>query len=253
LSAIRFSSATGLVLLLSFVAGCTALPPHEPGVEPAGIPSPVTPAAPPPSPPTADSATQSGCELERSTIVSRHGATFEVTAQIRNRTARPIDLELPDRCPLGPASFRGLTNDYDYCDACARGACVPPRANLHAALAPGETSQLQVIEIDPSKSQCNAALEPGKYTLDFDIASSLRQCAGALGHLELTRPRDTPGEAPPKPAAQPPKPTVRCKPGPACGLACPSGRYAHDANGCSVCGCEPDPFSTRPSAVSVPP
>lgn len=53
-------------------------------------------------------------------------------------------------------------------------------------------------------------------------------------------------DAEPKPATKPPTKTPpkpaerRCPPQPACGIACPNGNYAHDENGCSLCGCGPD-------------
>lgn len=43
-----------------------------------------------------------------------------------------------------------------------------------------------------------------------------------------------PTKAPLKPPAQ------RCPRQPACGIACPSGNYAHDEHGCSLCACGPD-------------
>ena len=180
------------------------------------------------------------CELETTAVVRRTGATFHVSAMMRNLTKVKLELTLPDRCPSGPANFSGLRDGYDYYAACASGACATPRPELRYTLAPGQAVEITSLEIDPKQTSCNAVLTAGHYSLGFSVQTVRRVCGGKPGEFEVVE-----AKAKPLPPA---KPRAPCPRGPACGIACPGGRFAHDANGCSVCGCEPDPMApTKPS------
>ena len=175
------------------------------------------------------------CELESTALVTHSGSVFKVRALLRNLTKAQLELDTLDQCPRGPANFGGLPEGYDYYRSCAAGACLPHPA-LHFSLAPGQSVQVAAIEIDPQQTSCNAPLAPGHYTLGFNVQAKQRVCGGKQGAIDVP-------EVAAKATLKPLKPKSPCPRGPACGIACPSGRYAHDANGCSVCGCEPDPFT----------
>ncbi len=186
------------------------------------------------------------CVLESTAKVTRRGALFHVSAMLRNLTNEQLELELPDRCPQGAAQFSGLPAGFDYYGSCVAGACAEPRSNVHLSLAPGQALELAAIDIDPKQTSCNAPLPPGQYQLGFGIATNLRVCGGNPGKIEISA-------RPSKPvSATPAKPKGPCQPWPACAIACPGGRYAHDENGCAICGCEPEPFAPARTAPRTP-
>lgn len=156
-------------------------------------------------------------------------------ALLRNLTKARLEIDTPDQCPRGPANFGGLPEGFDYYMSCTAGACLP-RSAQHFSLAPGQSVQVAAIEIDPKQTSCNAPLAPGHYDLGFNLQAKQGVCGGKQGAIDVAAPA---AASTPKPSKSKPP----CPRGPACGIACPSGRYAHDANGCSVCACEPDPFT----------
>jgi len=167
------------------------------------------------------------CELETVTRVERRGGVFDVTASLRNVTKAQLEVDLPDRCPLGPAAFSGLGDEYDYYTACARGACAGARKPIHLTLGAGQTVELTSISIDPKHGNCNRPLAPGRYTLSFGVQTKHRLCGGTTGTLQIGSPPSAPVK---------PKPKRACPPQPACGIACPGG-YREDPEGCSTCAC----------------
>jgi hypothetical protein len=166
------------------------------------------------------------CQLETVTNVARRGAVYLLTARVKNVTKSKLDVSVPDRCPQGPAAFQGLRAGYDYYAACTKGACAGPREPRRFTLAPGESMEIAAVEIEPARSQCDGALEPGSYTMSFSFETPLKLCTGQLPVLEVPSP---------KPAVR--KPSGPCPPQPACGIACPGGAFAVDENGCTQCAC----------------
>jgi hypothetical protein len=73
------------------------------------------------------------------------------------------------------------------------------------------------------------------------LVKLLSDAAVAVEKLRDPPPPATPVAPPPPPKPAPARPVkhATCRPQPACGLACPSGAYAHDENGCSLCACAP--------------
>lgn len=252
----------GGLLLCCFLAACggdarehRATPP-SPSTSAARVPQPVAtpspaaahraeplaPAEPAPSavaaplespePPPAESVPPPGskpppCALESIAKVTRRGALFHVSALLRNLTSEPLEVNLPDPCPRGPAEFSGLPSGYDYYGVCAAGACPAPRPPLHLSFAPGQSREVTSIDIDPKQTSCTPPLPPAQYLLGFSVKTTVAVCSGAPGKIEI--------KAPPPPPA---KPKAQCPPKPACGIFCPGGRFAHDENGCALCRCE---------------
>jgi hypothetical protein len=125
--------------------------------------------------------------------------------------------------------FQGLGESYDYYRSCAKGACAGAREPERFTLLPGQTIELATIEVDPKGASCTAALPPGRHTISFSVPLAGQVCAGAFATVE--------GPAAPKAPPPEPAPRAPCPPMPACGIACPGGEFARDANGCSTCGC----------------
>jgi hypothetical protein len=167
------------------------------------------------------------CELETVTKLVRRGGGFDVTAALRNVTKQKLDVDVPDRCPQGPAVFHGLGDEYDYYTSCTRGACAGPRATNRVSIEPGETVELASIRIDPQHGSCNRPLVPGRYTLSFGVQTKQRLCGGTPATLDVGSPSPAP------------KPKRACPPAPACGIGCPGG-YRDDPDGCSTCACKPE-------------
>ena len=168
----------------------------------------------------------------------RRGKVYEVTARLRNLTKEALVVEMPDRCPQGPAIFHGLRDGYDYYVSCMKGACMGGRPPIRHSIPAGQTIDVESIEINPVDGNCNTPLEPGSYRLSFAFQTPLRLCGGPTATLEV-RP---PATKPPPPA----KPTKPCPPMPTCGIACPGGEFARDADGCSTCGCVKNPLRATP-------
>jgi len=119
------------------------------------------------------------CELELSTKAVRRGRVSEITAFARNKSAKPIRLELPSRCPQGPVVFSGLSPEYDYYRSCAKGACGGPRDPVVFEIKPGEQIELEMVEIDPQGANCTAPLPPGTHSITFAVPFAGKSCFGA--------------------------------------------------------------------------
>jgi hypothetical protein len=170
------------------------------------------------------------CEVEVSTRAVRRGRAYIVTALAKNKSNEPVTLNLPSRCPQGPVVFHGLGEGYDYYGSCAMGACAGPREPERFRLAPGQTVELAAVQIDPGGAGCTVALPEGKHAVTFTVPRAGQVCVGTFASVE-----GPPAPKPKAPAKPPPRAT--CPPMPTCGLACPSGEFARDANGCPTCGC----------------
>jgi hypothetical protein len=245
---VRFRRGAVAVLFLSAFACGATVREGAPPVEPQPVGSTGAPVAPAPeSPPAAPELApieleqrlpgavwpppgyvekHEPCQLETVTNVARRGPAYVLTARVKNVTKGKLDVSVPDRCPQGAAAFQGLRAGYDYYAACTKGACAGPRESRRFTLAPGESVELAAVEINPARSQCDGALEPGSYPMSFSFETPLKLCTGQLPVLEVPSP---------KPAVR--KPSGSCPPQPACGIACPGGALAVDENGCTQCAC----------------
>lgn len=179
------------------------------------------------------------CEVEASTSLVKRGAAYEISAHLRNRTKNSLEIQVPDRCPQGPAVFHGLGENYDYYGACTAGACASPREPVRLSLAPGQSVVVATVRVVPAGEGCNRPLEPGSYLVSFGISTGHLLCGGSAAHFDVAAP-------PQKPRT--PTPVKKCPPPLACGIACPGGNFARDENGCSTCGCANGPSAIEPSA-----
>ena len=214
----------------------TEEPPHE-------VPQREEPPRAPPETvlvPADGGAERAPCQLETSTTIKRRGGAYEVVARLKNLTNETLEVDMPDRCPQGPAIFRGLSDGYDYYRACTKGACMGGRPPIHRSIPVGGSIDVEAIEIDPVNANCNRPLEPGRYTLTFGFETPLVLCTGPSATFEHPARAKPPIEKRKSP----------CAPMPACGLACPGSTFATDANGCPLCACAENPFAPRP--VSPP-
>lgn len=184
------------------------------------------------------------CEIEASTVLVTRGAVYEITARLRNRSTKPIEVVAPDRCPQGPAYFHGLGENYDYYGTCAAGACAAPRPSVRLRIPAGKSLDVATIRVDPAGNGCNPPLEPGAYAVSFGIPNQSAFCGGPAAQFERKSPT---------PPARPVAPAKKCPPQPACGIACPGGDFARDENGCSTCGCAKGPSAIAPSEPGRPP
>jgi len=173
------------------------------------------------------------CELELSTVAVRRGASYDVTAYVKNVSPQSVTLELPDRCPQGPATFYGLPGNRDYHQACMKGACVEQRV-LRFTAAPGERIQIDTVSIDPAGGSCNPPLPEGRHHVAFTIPFGGATCPGTWAGIGEPK-KELP--VPPLPKTRP-DPGVKCPRMPVCGLACPGGGLARDERGCPLCACE---------------
>lgn len=169
------------------------------------------------------------CEVEVSTRAVRRGKAYDVVALAKNRAPQAVTLSLPSRCPQGPIVFHGLGDGYDYYRSCAKGACAGPRNPETFTIQPGKTVELAAIEVDPKGGGCTEPLPSGRHSVSFSVPFAGQVCAGTFAVVE--------GRAAPKPPPAKPAPKAPCPPAPTCGIACPGGEFARDANGCTTCGC----------------
>lgn len=210
--------APSVVVVLAFACGVPPAPAPAPGP---ATPVPVTPApltAPPPMPAEVVTAlpepgtpprqpspveleeeqkrrrygavwpppgyVEPPCELELSTKAVRRGRVSDVTAYARNKSAKPIRLELPSRCPQGPVVFSGLSPEYDYYRSCTKGACGGPRTPVVFEIKPGEQIELEAVEIDPQGANCTAPLPPGTHAITFAVPFAGKSCFGATATVK---------------------------------------------------------------------
>ncbi|HVR21637.1 MAG TPA: hypothetical protein VMS65_18105 [Polyangiaceae bacterium] len=232
-------------LLCLVLAGCAAKPASASSVAPVLAPpaapkpsasevldSPAPPAPAPPSipsdagsanpddtsrlrtgavwPPPGEGWTPPPCQLEASTVVHRRGSVFEVTARLKNVTSELLVVEMPDRCPQGPAIFSGLPEGYDYYRSCTKGACGGQRVPIRHSIAAGQSLEIEAIEIDPAGASCNRPLAPTDYSLGFSFQTPLRVCGGVNAKLSVRAPAQTKqAKTPPEPLRIPPSEPTR--------------------------------------------
>ena len=201
-------------LLCLLLAGCAAkavpsssvVPPPAPG--PPSVPS--DPGSMNPDgtsrlrtgavwPPPGEDSTPPPCQLEALTVARRRASVFEVTARLKNVTSDALVVEMPDRCPQGPAIFSGLPEGYDYYHSCTKGACGGRRAPIRHSIAAGQSLEIDAIEIDPAGAGCNRPLAPSDYSLGFSFQTPLRVCGGANAKLSVRASAQKQPKTPPEP------------------------------------------------------
>jgi hypothetical protein len=105
-------------------------------------------------------------------------------------------------------------------------------------MSPGQSIEVTTIRVEPDGNGCNAPLEPGTYFVSFGMSTGHVLCGGPAAHFDR---KAMPAKARKASAAK------KCPPQPACGIACPGGRFARDENGCSTCGCAKGPAVVVPA------
>jgi hypothetical protein len=124
------------------------------------------------------------CDVELSLRVRGR----EVTAVASNRTAAPLELTLPSRCPEGSIRFAGLPARWDYYGTCTAGMC-PPEPPVKVTLPPGTAVDLATIRV-AARPPCNPVLPPGRYPITFtlpDGATAAKVC-GPSPHVVVVPP-----------------------------------------------------------------
>lgn len=200
-------------------------PPPKPQPPPKPIPPPRP--APPrkPAPPVKPAPPRvSSCVLGVEVVQTRttDGATLE--GFVTNRTSRPVTMTLMNPCPSPPMAFEGLPPGVFAFQTCAMGPCVS-REPLTVTLAPSERRLLATGFVPWAGGPCSAPVEPQAFSLRGVVlfqGPSLPTC-----------------QEPVTPVA--PVTAPKCPPPEPCGVYCEFGQ-AKDENGCTTCGCNPNPL-----------
>jgi hypothetical protein len=131
-----------------------------------------------------DATTAPPCDVRVDTqALAQPNGTFLLRASLTSLVG-PLDVTIPDACPNGAATFRGLPEPYDYYGTCNAGPCVTtsPRA-ITLGDAPIVIAEASV---DPRPSTCNAALPSGLYLVSAELAlPNVRLCANRAATLTV--------------------------------------------------------------------
>jgi hypothetical protein len=134
--------------------------------------------------PSVDPTTAPPCDVRIDTqVLAQPNGTFLLRASLTSLVG-PRDVTIPDACPNGSATFRGLPEPYDYYATCNAGPCVTtsPRA-IPLGDAPIVIAEASV---DPRASTCNAALPSGLYLVSAELAlPNLRLCTNRAATLTV--------------------------------------------------------------------
>lgn len=245
-----------LLVLLSVVAGAQPMHPMEefPGARlrpPRMLPKPLpkpppapeptpppTPRPPPkpippprPRPPKKPSPTLrpappklTSCVLGVEVVQTRTEEGARLEGFVTNRSSRPVTMTLQSPCPSPPMSFEGLPAGVFAFQTCTMGPCVTNEP-LEVTLAPSERRLLATGFVPWRGGPCSAPVDPQT----FSLRGELRFEGAAVVTCQLPV---TPVAPPPVPKCPPPEP---------CGVYCEFGQ-AKDENGCTTCGCNPNPL-----------
>lgn len=126
--------------------------------------------------PASDATTAPPCDVRIDTqVLAQPNGTFLLRASLTSLVG-PLDVTIPDACPNGSATFRGLPEPYDYYGTCNAGPCVTTSPR-HLTL--GDTpTVIAEASVDPRPSTCNAALPSGLYLVSAELAlPNVRLCA----------------------------------------------------------------------------
>jgi hypothetical protein len=200
------------------------VPPPLPPTRPA--PVPVTPTAPMPAPP----ARLPPCTLGLEVVQTVRGDGLALEGFVVNRTSRRLEVQLMNACPQPPMQFTGLPPGVSAFETCAMGPCVN-RDPVVVTLGPKERRRLAEGFVPWEGNPCSAPLPVEEYT----IRGVVHVVGRPVATCELPTVKRT------ERVVLPPSP---CPPPEPCGVFCPYGQ-AKDANGCSTCGCNPNPMELR--------
>jgi hypothetical protein len=130
--------------------------------------------APDSTEPASDAAPPCDVRIDTQVLAQPNG-TFLLRASLTSLVG-PLDVTIPDACPNGSATFRGLPEPYDYYGTCNAGPCVTTSPR-HLTL--GDTpTVIAEASVDPRPSTCNAALPSGLYLVSAELAlPNVRLCA----------------------------------------------------------------------------
>lgn len=140
---------------------------------------------PPTEPPTvSEPAAAPPCDVRIDTNVSAQpDGTFVVRASLTSLVG-PLEVTVPDACPNGAATFRGLPEPYDYYRTCNAGAC-PTTSPRRVALGDSPTVIAEAA-VDPRPSTCNAAVPSGLYLISAELSlPNVRLCANRAATLTV--------------------------------------------------------------------
>jgi len=142
------------------------------------------PSSEPNTEPTSDATTAPPCDVRIDTqVLAQPNGTFLLRASLTSLVG-PRDVTLPDACPNGSATFRGLPEPYDYYGTCNAGPCVTTSPR-HLTLGDAPTV-IAEASVDPRPSTCNAALPSGLYLVSAELAlPNVRLCANRAATITV--------------------------------------------------------------------
>lgn len=165
------------------------------------------------------------------------GGEVVLRATLASNSESSVSVTLSAPCPGGPVAFSGLGDGFDYYGTCNVGACQDANGTVTVVL-PDERRRVEIASttFPIAGDTCRPGLSGGSHHL-YGEAHVLSPegatiCGSAFTKLILP-------ETERKSAA--PRRVVSCPPQPVCGLACPSGGFARDKNGCPLCACRDAP------------
>jgi hypothetical protein len=170
------------------------------------------------------------CVLGLEVVQTVKGAGLGLEGFVVNRTTRPLTLTVMNACPNPPLQFTGLPSGTSAFETCAMGPCVK-RDPVVLTLAPRERRRLAEGFVPWEGNTCSAPLPVAEYAVRSEVQLVGRPVVTC--EVPSTK-RFERVELPPS----------RCPPPEPCGIHCPFGQ-ATDENGCSVCGCKPNPMDVR--------
>ena len=134
--------------------------------------------------PTSDATTAPPCDVRVDTqVLAQPNGTFLLRASLTSLVG-PLDVTIPDACPNGSATFRGLPEPYDYYGTCNAGPCVTTSPR-HLTLGDAPTV-IAEASVDPRPSTCNAALPSGLYLVSAELAlPNVRLCANRAATITV--------------------------------------------------------------------
>lgn len=205
-------------------------PPPAPEPTPPPTPRPPPKPIPPPRPrppkkplPTLRPAPPklTSCVVGVEVVQTRTEEGARLEGFVTNRSSRPVTMTLQHPCPSPPMSFEGLPAGVFAFQTCTMGPCVTNEP-LVVTLAPSERRLLATGFVSWSGGPCSAPVEPQT----FSVRGVLRFEGAGVAMCEMAK------AAPATPPCPRPEP---------CGVYCEFGQ-AKDENGCTTCGCNPNPL-----------
>lgn len=161
------------------------------------------------------------------------GTEVTVRATLASNSDEAVKLTLRSPCPGGPVSFSGPEEErYEYNGTCNAGPCREADKPLTVSLPAGRRK----VEVASTSFSLKG---------DACVPEFSRGTHEVYGHAEVLSPQGaticgsafTTFAVPETEKKRAPRAPAPCPPQPVCGLACPSGGFARDENGCFLCAC----------------